>query len=449
MMRLLPTILLVSLAMGCTFTPPGECQSAEDCVFGARCETGVCVMGCDADEHCAGDWERCESSTRRCALREGRCSSQAQCETWELCGEGHTCETSPNLCAEESDCGGHEDCNLSTHLCQLQEGRCNSVEDCGYGATPWASCDGASYCTYAPADDVMMWGTLSEGACYRDAVSPVEFPERAKAGFGCYTGIFNNEYAVLLPSGGIVYFEKGGTTSRLRIFTPDRFTWREASEYWEYPISPYDNDPIVPTPGCGEGSPYSVVVQAGTSRILYTCLGSANDWYDTAGNLLVTGWVQAWNQDGLFLRGLTSLEVVDATGASTPVTGLPASFGFLDARADGSGFWIALAKDPDDSPERWRVDAAGVATRQVVYADPPSEAPAESYSGLLSRSGALYQSVYTNGPLGDTVVRRSADGSTAAIVYSEGDMPEGSNDFSERTLRLYTLMHISYLFAGP
>ena len=81
-------LLLALLAAGCSFEPPGQCQTSDQCVAGSVCKGGICTA-CAADEECS-PWQRC-GSTLRCTTIAGRCGSATDCPVGNACDATYTC----------------------------------------------------------------------------------------------------------------------------------------------------------------------------------------------------------------------------------------------------------------------------------------------------------------------------------------------------------------------
>lgn len=95
--------------------------------------------------------------------------------------------------------------------------------------------------------EVYLAGTLSEGACYRDAIAHPARPHVAVVGFACY---FNQQGAMLTPDGTLLYVNTFEDV--LREFSCDGCPTWTASD--PYPSDPLVNDTVLPTPPCDPSS---------------------------------------------------------------------------------------------------------------------------------------------------------------------------------------------------
>ncbi|MGE6757793.1 hypothetical protein ACQKGO_07290 [Corallococcus interemptor] len=442
---------MVLFLAACTSTSEGLCETAKDCLPGLSCQEGVCV-GCGGDGECNA-WEAC-TTDRRCELRAGRCTKSAHCEAWETCNADNACVLAASACTSSADCKAHESCDETQKLCLLQEGRCNSNTDCESGYLWAATCDGDNRCHSEPVagNDVLIWGTLSEGACYRDAIASVLSPSRVQVGFGCGAG---RPDATVSPSGRIYYVDDGMGPNRLRVFVPDGFPIKDGAR--TYPDEGFKNDPVVPTPGCpADVGIRTFVMQAGTGSIIYNCTEDKAGWryYDSNGAVVTDQqYPVAWNAENyLLIRGDYGTASVQAPDRTTvlPVVGLPDRWAYIDARADSTGFRMALTDSSSTGRQQlWHISNQGQATLVGTYGAYPEHT---SYfgggGGVLDNAGALVAQSSRDVSTVDLVVRRTPDGAPGVIIYAEDESPAKVNWQADYKVN-FIFMHGSYLFAGP
>lgn len=450
MRTLLAAALLVLAA--CAQKPPGRCASDAECGAGSVCTNGVCA-GCDTNADCR-EWQACAGTSHACVSSPGRCTRSSECLQWELCdGTGHVCVLAPGLCADATDCAAYEDCSAG-HRCAVQPGRCTTAADCA-GFSP--SCDAGNRCSDNPPDgnDILIWGTLGEGACYLDAIAPVISPSQAKVGFDCYSEVSSfTTPAVRDPTGTLVYIDGARSPERPVRFVPDSWIWDPVFNSWDYPSDGNLDDPAMPASACvSTDAVENFVLQETTGSYAYACALARNEWYDADGSPFVSGaQLKAWNESDVLLGtdgsyAATTWYVWDpGTRARHAVTGLPSTFTFLDARANHGGFWMALIPSGGAVGQLWSISGAGVATKVTDYGPKPAIAPT-SYYGVIDRKGALYvegmdQTVVFN----DLIVKYPADGSPGTVIYKESDAPADANSSPSH---LWVFFHISYLFHGP
>ncbi len=274
-------------------------------------------------------------------------------------------------------------------------------------------------------DEVYLFGTLSEGACYLDAVAPVLAPDEAVVGFDCGA---DEESGQIRPTDGrLLYTANGGGF----VFRCDGC--RYARPGIAYPKDPQANDDPIPMPSC-DSYPASTsgLLVSPDGAILHYC-GAA--WYDEQGRKITERPLYSLGASGTALEDDGVLDLASLT--VVPFSGLPATKP-LTARADPDGYRLVLASDADPTArELWFVGLDGNATMRGAY--PPLPA-GHSVGGTprLDASGRLYElSRYTSGNavLRDAVVRRSVDGQSD-VVYDEANDP-------------IVKVHISGLFTGP
>ncbi|NOJ82360.1 hypothetical protein [Myxococcus xanthus] len=443
-----------ALFLACTDIPEGLCDDDSMCLPGLHCKEGVCA-GCLGDDECQA-WEMC-AADRRCALREGMCATNAQCKTWEACGASHTCELAEGFCLSPSDCGSHENCNDSTKRCVLQDGRCNTASNCGSSYLWTPSCDADNWCRTAPSsgNDVLIWGTLSQGSCGNDGISSVMSPTRVQVGFDCESRSYFDA-PVVSPNGRVYYMDAGTKPKRVKIFVPDTFPSENGVR--SYPRNGTRNDTLVPAPACSATDDVSrFVMQAGTGDIAYTCSGHMGlmTYYDRAGAVVAsTMRVIAWNASDYMLGDRNSSELFLMTPERTDrrVMGLPLEYSAMtsvvDARAHPTGFMVAFRRIDTRTMELWHIDHDGIATLDGTYGAVPENINAAN-AGVLDATGALYsQGTRTDVVFIDVIIRRRPDGTVGTVVYSEDSAPASVN-FGSNYERLFNFLHISELFAGP
>ncbi|MBJ6765405.1 hypothetical protein JGU66_32025 [Myxococcaceae bacterium JPH2] len=293
--------------------------------------------------------------------------------------------------------------------------------------------------------DILLAGTLEEGACFMEAFSSILTPTQVQVGLGCDTSNYR-----LAPNGLIYYIYLKPAITQLKLFVPDSFKYELGA--LTYPSDPIKNDIVVPTPKCSTSSVTDYLIQAGTGSIAYTCGPSKDgpiEYHTLQGAVLTSSYIPAaWNADDFILahgKFHTDMVVLSPDRTAIQVTGLPKSWTYpIDARAHPTGFWFATF-DYVLGEQLWHIDNQGVATLKGKYGDFPSGAPAGA-AGILDSEGALYtwslMSPY------DAIVKRPFDGSTGTVVYTEASAQGVVNRDSKFT-RLFNLMHSSKIFRGP
>lgn len=272
--------------------------------------------------------------------------------------------------------------------------------------------------------EVYLGGTLSEGACYLDALAHWSTPNDAVAGFDCY---FDKETAMIRPTDGrLVYtniFE-----GLLREYHCDTCPIAAGQRY---PTGVLDNDTILPTPMCSPGKGDVAFRVAPDGSYAYRC-PYESIWYDDAG----VAFLDELEEDAMLLHlgydGFALLDggVLDRVGGPiAPIEGLP--LGVPAAiRAAEVGFYVVTTP-----AALWHVAADGEATWLEIYPPAPVGHTAHDYAAALDGCGALYTLGDGPGSFEDEILRRTIEGDVH-VVYNEHADP-------------LVKIHISALITGP
>jgi hypothetical protein len=438
--------LALALSGACSVAPRGLCDADADCLAGLSCQGGVCV-GCEGDAGCRA-WEAC--TDRRCQLRAGRCADDAACQAWERCDGAHACVLRPGRGdAAGAGCEAWQACQATD--CVARPGRCGGDADCAAGQ----ACTAGNACVATAFDPgaVVLWGTFTAGSTCAGAVAPLDAPAAALTGFGCGRA----GPAWLSPAGDLVYADVAG--GALRRFRHDPMAWDPLLALWAYPVTPAANDEVALAAAPCAGRPWTAwALQAGTGAVRYACAaGGSWDWFDAAGaRVLAGGRAFAWTAGGLALAtpgtgpfDAAAAVVVDASGGSVPVSGLPAG-ALLAVRAGGEAFRLALRVDAgggNTRDERWLVAADGAAALEGEVAPAPAGF-AEAGAPVLDAAGVLF----SPGALGGVavVVRRPLLPGLAVTAYSAAAAPAGADDLRARPFLPWVLLDGgAQLVTGP
>jgi hypothetical protein len=255
--------------------------------------------------------------------------------------------------------------------------------------------------------EVYIAGTLSEGACYLDAMSHWSTPDDAVGGFDCY---FGGDYAQIRPSDGRLIYSMT-FEGLLREFHCDSCP----IDPMNYPNTPLNNDVILPTPMCDpEMTVQMQFVLTPEGEHYYRCDSFDADWYDAAGDVVYTSEVDPLLHVGHCGQALTEQSIVDLeSGTKTPVDGLPLGDTLAIRVAPEGGFWIVKTYE---QPELWHVALDGVATSLGVYPQLPADHTAGL--GVLDGCGVFYQQASGPEVFVDLITQRTIGGTTE-IVYTE------------------------------
>jgi hypothetical protein len=419
MSRALLLVSTLAAFAACKLAPSGRCSDDAQCASGLRCSGGVCVGSplqdvggaCTASSDCVS-WATCETGI--CVLAPGACLAAVDCPVFATCTD-HACVLLSGRCSADADCPSWSTCNVKTNACTLAAGRCGTDADCPL----FQVCGGDHTCSGTALDPagVALFGTLGDpsgatgGAC-DSAVAALTDPARPAVGFGCAT-----VDARIAPNGTIV-FRDGTTAQKLRRLVRDALTWDATQGRWLYPSAPLTNDASIATPAC-TGVIQRWTMKAGTGDVLHSCDGAT--WYDASGAARFTepaGFaLLSWNgSDAKLVGGGTAFAVVDATGNRVDVALSPGvAWDTSVARANGTGFWLALLATASGAGELWLVGGDGAATLAGVY---PAYAGIPGAPPVLDAAGALYAS-FATGTGSGIVVRRAPGAAVPETVYDD------------------------------
>jgi hypothetical protein len=271
--------------------------------------------------------------------------------------------------------------------------------------------------------EIYIWGTLTPGSAYHEAIAHYADPNRYLVGF--YQA--DNRSGVV-SGDRLVYW---GDDSRPHRFEPEG-AWTAPPQYIKYPANPESDDPLVETPECEK---VSRVLFNAAGRMIYNCYLAAETayvWFDGTQRLYVakddTNGLLALGANDIALGSWAGFYTLDLNVPETkhPVTAI--KNGQLAIRGHADGF--RLVENVANVGTLWQVSPDGSAEKLGVYPDMPAGFHATYFDAgtkqnALGPDDALYSVTYHNlggGPTGDAIIRRKIDG-TSEIVYDEVDKP--------------------------
>lgn len=139
-------VVMALLAAGCTGSRGATCTADTDCKSWEFCNqsAGACssLPGyCTSDGDCTArdNLTVCDiTNTHLCVFQAGRCRTDVNCGSWEVCTSNQTCMAAPGYCDADSQCNPvFEYCNPSQHKCGPAPGYCVADTDC----EAWQKCD--------------------------------------------------------------------------------------------------------------------------------------------------------------------------------------------------------------------------------------------------------------------------------------------------------------------
>lgn len=280
-------------------------------------------------------------------------------------------------------------------------------------------------------DEVYILGTLSQGACYLDAIAPVLAPDEALVGFECGT-VF--AYPVVRPGDGRMIYSAGGAVDAIYAFRCDGCTY--VSSAADYPSDPLANDEPIPTPSCAADAFSGGFAVTADGAVAYRCddglwYGEGDEPFATPMDVSFRPLSFGHEATALLADGVVDLE----SGDYAPFTGLTQP-NVIAQRAVEDGYRIAVQPtDIDQPPELWHVAFDGTATSLGAFPAPPADQEVRAESALDGEGRLVQFAQDTTETFRDTIIRRSMDGESA-VIYDEADDP-------------VVKLHISSLFTGP
>jgi hypothetical protein len=287
---------------------------------------------------------------------------------------------------------------------------------------------------------VLVLGTMSEGACYRDVLADPTRPTEVSVGFPCYTS------SPKLQGSSLLYLDLASNT--LYRFVRDRFTRTTPTTPWAYPADTTANDTVVVTAGCAG-------VQAfwpgPDGKLLYQCAATNEYRLDSVVVTLPSGGSPLSLGEGgvALLSVFSTVTLLAADGGVVAVT--LADGGSLDrgpARWAGDGGFLVAPKVLSGlTRSLFRVSVDGTAALVGDYpAEPTDFTPgfAEALDGT-GRMVVMGRSTSTSGV--DQIAEFPLAPGASSIIYNEGNATPV--DLTGATPQVYMKLHISELVTGP
>ncbi len=292
-----------------------------------------------------------------------------------------------------------------------------------------ASPDAGSLHVLDPGE-VYLMGTLSEGACYRDALAHWSNPNLASVGFDCYA--YETSAMIRPTDGRLIYtntFE-----DKLREYHCDDCSYSSTST--AYPMNVLANDTVLPTPCAAANDSLAWFRLTAEGEVLHQCRLSLGKLRDSTGAEVYDGT----NDPVISVGGagwlLTEKKVVNfKTSASVLLKGvIPVSKPIAIRWSPPDGFLLASADSPTAAVLYRASFSSGVEALVGQYPDLPSSL--NLYGNYrLDAAGRLFSIATVSGTFTDVIVR-SEIGGESKIVYTEADHP-------------LVKIHISSLVTGP
>lgn len=281
---------------------------------------------------------------------------------------------------------------------------------------------------------VYLYGTLSEGLGYQDALVDPTTPTEFCVGFET-----SGSAPRVHPFDGHVLFIGGDYPVGILEFVADPFAWMPDGNP-DYPVEPFANDPVVLASPCDETSALWYLRLSPIDGRPYTsCTGA---WFDADSvPIAITEFARdiAIAPDGRLLAQEPDELIVVAPGDSEPTAlAMPrASATVVAGRVHGDGLWLAAV----DGSRVFRWFLSGdVIVEDGEYAE-TNTGPAylATESGVIDGNGDFVHFAQgVDEVFNDAIVRRPLAPGTTEIIYREDELPEHA-----------VKIHASALFTGP
>ena len=278
--------------------------------------------------------------------------------------------------------------------------------------------------------EVYLMGTLSEGACYRDALAHWSTPNVASVGFDCYA---DESGAVIRPGDGRLLYTNT-FEDKLREYHCDDCSYSSVST--AYPANVLANDTVLPTPCPSTNDRMTWFRVSAEGEVLHQCGMSIGQLRNATGAVVYDGTgdpVRAVGGSGWLL---TEKKVVNyKTGVSVVLKGaIPVSNPVAIRWSAPDAFFIAYKPELHQASLYRAAFSTGGEDRVGGYPDLLAGLTSR-YNYRLDSAGRLFFFASLSNSFTDVIVR-SEVGGESKIAYSEADRP-------------LVKIHISSLVTGP
>ena len=265
--------------------------------------------------------------------------------------------------------------------------------------------------------EVYLFGTLSEGACYRDALAHWSTPNLASVGFDCYA---EESGAIIRPSDGRLLYTNT-FEDKLREYHCDDCAYTKGAAY---PSNVLANDSVIDTPCPVMNDRLSTFRVTVDSEILYSCNQSSSVVRSLSGTSVYDGTygsvIGVGDHGWLLVNGRA---VNYRTGAAVILTGASPLGSSVARWSPPDGFWLVF----EGASSAFSLYRASLTTGEVTLVGDYPQVPAgltNRGSYRLDRAGRLFlfASNYASSMLTDVIVR-SEVGGAATVVYTEATNP--------------------------
>ncbi len=363
------------------------------------------------------------------------CNYQGQCGADQYCTPDGLCEVLPGGGQLNNTGDGDGDIVLT--------GDGDGDGDVGGGAVGGggggsAQCGGGLQ-TFN-SNEVVIMGTIAEGACGAEAVAQLGDPWDFGYGLHCHIG-----RAFVRPSNGSVVYTRAFYDS-FYVYDADPREWDNEGERCVYDGPGIDNDDELVPSACPTGmNSNSWLLNPDTSLPIYQCSGS-EDWYDLAGDVFFSpvdgeDLISIGTSGRLLVsdRFGDAFSIIDLETDTTTEVVLPHDEGSWDlvvARNKPNGFYALFNEGFDGVNKTYDIAYTGEVTELATL--DTGEWRYVGYHATFDRFG----SVYAMRSGSDDEIHKFDTTGAHSVPYTEADQPGPDDD------RPYVLLHGSFIFSG-
>jgi hypothetical protein len=332
----------------------------------------------------------------------------------------------------------------------------------GSGGRNWACAEANNEVPVGKYDpgEVYLWGTLSEGAGYRDALAPVLAPNNAATGFAANSSGRGSALTLVRA-----YIDPGRRRFVFGYSNPVESAGDQVLAFHPdgngcdaYPSAPHSNDEVVAACADGNDRLTGFFIAPDTGDIVVRCGVCPSEKCDLHSTSNAAGSDSGIDREvtlpadhSLFYlgyRGSALLVHGSKLVLKTPMEDLiPLEIDTetaLALRAHPNGFWTLRSAKSGTSPERLSIALDGNVTSDGQFPEPPvstiyrwPETEGDWHRCVFDAKGRVFCFAQSKlDDLTDQVIRAELGADRAEVVYAENASP-------------LVKVHISYLVTGP
>ncbi len=368
------------------------------------------------------------------------CDELADCSLDEICDRDGVCIAAP----------ARPDIPVGEGEGEGEEGEGEEGEGEGEGEGLGGGCPGSVDDTFDP-DRVYLVGTLCEGGCGCIAIAPLDAPENGAWGLHCFA---SNDY--IRPNDGRYVYSRSDIEGVLVFNANNVSDGEDDDEEVQCELDlPNDPDPVeddtfVAIAGCSATNieQFSVRMRPDTGDLIYRCEQEPTGTYVDEDNEIVFVPADQFGESLLHVgandlllieKSFGELDLIDAGGVRTPVTGVEDVGDLVTVRAFADGF-RAVTVDTFSEPVvamLWVIPTDGVAFLVGEYPAAPEQFSPQYFGSELDSQGRLFTlGGDNNETFVDVGLRFTIGDAEGELIYTELDDP-------------FVKQHGSQLVTGP